>query len=209
MNPEDDKHAAPPAAGAFGDLPSLVLIERLQGGETAARDELVRRYWPRLAAWARGRLPQRARDLYDTTDLVQEAFTAALPRLNEFRPEHEGALLAYLRVAVMNRIANLADARARRGQRVDADSEIEDRQPSPLERVIGRDSIERYERALERLKPRDRHAIQVRVELDLPYDEISRELGTGTITAARMRVSRALYRLAIEMNREAGLDARA
>ncbi|MFN8547676.1 MAG: sigma-70 region 4 domain-containing protein [Candidatus Eisenbacteria bacterium] len=58
--------------------------------------------------------------------------------------------------------------------------------------MIGRDSIERYERALERLKPGDRHAIQVRVELDLPYEEIARELGSGTITAARMRVSRAL-----------------
>lgn len=209
MNPEDQEGAKPRPEGSIGDLPSLVLLERLQRGEFAAREELVRRYWPRLAAWARGRLPQRARDLYDTTDLVQEAFAAALPRLKEFQPEHEGALLAYLRVAVIHRIANLANARARRGQRIDPDSEIEDRQPSPLERVIGRDSIERYERALERLKPGDRHAIQVRVELDLPYEEIARELGSGTITAARMRVSRALYRLAVEMNREVGPGARA
>ena len=33
---------------ALAALPSLMLLARMQQGEEKARDELVRRYWPRL-----------------------------------------------------------------------------------------------------------------------------------------------------------------
>jgi RNA polymerase sigma factor (sigma-70 family) len=82
----------------------MILLTRLQQGDAEAREELVRRYWPRLHQWARGRLPAGARDLYDTTDLVQETMLAALRRLDDFEPDHDGALQAYLRAAILNRI---------------------------------------------------------------------------------------------------------
>lgn len=207
MSTDDEHRLSPRGPQGIAEVPSLVLLHRMQSGETAARDELVRRYWPRLARWARGRLPLQARDLYDTTDLVQETFAAALPRLEEFQPEHQGALLAYLRVAVMNRIINLVHRADRRGQRVDPDSLLEDGRPSPLEQVMGREVLARYERALARLSPEDHHAIQVRIELELPYEEIVHELGKPNVVAARKAVSRALFRLAVEMHREAGRDA--
>ncbi len=79
------------SAGVGGERPvppssddmasSMVLLERMRGGEHAARDELIRRYWPRLERWARGRLPASARDLYETVDVVQETLIAALRRL--------------------------------------------------------------------------------------------------------------------------------
>jgi DNA-directed RNA polymerase specialized sigma24 family protein len=59
--------------------------------------------------------------------------------------------------------------------------------------------LERYERALRRLRADDQHAIQLKIEFDLPYDEIALELGKPTLSAARMAVSRALARLAKEM----------
>jgi RNA polymerase sigma-70 factor (ECF subfamily) len=180
-------------------LPSLILLARLQQGDETARDELVRRYWPRLQRWARGRLPHGARDLHDTTDLVQETMLAALRRLGDFEPEHDGALQAYLRTAILNRIRTLARRAGTRAQRIDLDSGVLDGSPSPLEQAIGREALERYERALHRLRPDDRHAIQLKVELDLPYPDIARELGKPTLTAARMAVSRALARLAKEM----------
>jgi RNA polymerase sigma-70 factor (ECF subfamily) len=180
-------------------LPSLVLLARMQHGEPAARDELVRRYWPRLLRWAHGRLPLGARDLHDTVDIVQETMLTALQRMDDFEPEHDGALQAYLRTAVLNRIRTLAKRATTRGEKVDADSGILDQSPSPLEQAIGREAVERYERALHRLRPDDRQAIQLKIELDLPYQEIARELGKPTITAARMAVSRALTRLAKEM----------
>jgi RNA polymerase sigma factor (sigma-70 family) len=171
----------------------------MQQGDVAAREALMRRYWPRLRRWARGRLPDGARDLYDTTDLVQETMSAALRRLEEFAPEHDGALQAYLRAAILNRIRTLAKRATTRGERIEVHSGVVDHGPSPLEQAIGRDALERYERALSRLRADDRHAIQLKVELDLPYPDIARELGKPTLTAARMAVSRALARLAKEM----------
>jgi RNA polymerase sigma-70 factor (ECF subfamily) len=174
----------------------------MQHGEVAAREALLRRYWPRLERWARGRLPAGARDLYETGDLVQETMLKALGRLEAFEPQHDGALQAYFRAAILNRIRSLAKQAHRRGVQIDLDSGIAGGGPSPLEQAIGRDTLERYERALERLRPDDREAIQLKVELGLPYPEIARSLGKPTITAARMAVSRALYRLAHEMQRD-------
>lgn len=190
----------PPAAES---LPSMVLLARVQKGEAAALDELIRRYWPRLERWACGRLPPGARDLYDTGDLVQETMLAALRRLEDFVPEHDGALLAYLRTAVLNRIRSLARRSQRPSDKIDLDSRIADLGHSPLEHAIGRDAVERYERALARLRPEDRDAIYTKIELDLPYEQIADALGKPTVTAARMTVSRALVRLAREMQRNA------
>jgi RNA polymerase sigma factor (sigma-70 family) len=185
------------------NLPSVVLLSRLKEGNHAARDEIIRRYWPRLERWARGRLPPGARDLYETGDLVQETMLAALKRLEEFEPRHDGALPAYFRAAILNRIRTLAVRAKTRGERVDLGSALVDAGPSPLEEAVGREAVDRYELALSRLRPDDREAIQLRVELGLPYQEIAREMEKPTVTAARMAVSRALCRLAIEMGRRA------
>ena len=199
--PKDPSLPCPP--GPATPLPSLVLLARMQEGDSAARDELVRRYWPRLERWARGRLPAGARDLYETGDLVQETMVAALGQLGAFEPQHDGALLAYLRTAILNRIRTLAGRARRRGPALELDSGIVDPGPSPLEQAIGSEAIDRFELALERLRPEDRDAIHLKIELDLPYEEITIALGKPTITASRMAVSRALARLAREMERHA------
>jgi RNA polymerase sigma-70 factor (ECF subfamily) len=186
------------------DLPSVELLARLKKDrDGAARDELMRRYWPRLERWAHGRLPARARDLHETSDLIQEAMLASLGRLDDFEPQHAGALTAYLRTAILNRIRTLAARATIHGEPIAAESALPDPGPSPLEEVIGREALERYERALGRLRPDDREAIHLKVELGLAYPDIARELGKPTVTAARMAVSRALCRLAVEMRRHA------
>ena len=59
---------------------------------------------PPLRRWASGRLPRWARDLSDTPDLVQETLFQTFRKINGFEHRGEGALQAYLRQAVMNRI---------------------------------------------------------------------------------------------------------
>ena len=191
------------AADPRRSQPSLVLLQQMQGGDAAAREELIARYWTRLERWAHGRLPLGARDLHDTTDLVQDTMLAALHRLPEFAPEHDGALQAYFRVALMNRIRSLAKRARGHGQRVEVDSVLEAAGPSPLEEAIGQQALDNYERALDQLRPDDRAVIVLRIELDLPYDEIAAQLGKPTAVAARKAVSRALFRLAQEMQGDA------
>ena len=206
--PSPDQGGAAPGsgreqAGGPSVASSMDLLGQARRGDVAARNELFERYWPRLERWARGRLPSRARDLYDTVDLVQETFLGALGRLEDFEPENSASLQAYLRASILNRIRTLARLSRPPGTRLPLAAEPPDSGPSPLEDLIGRDAVERYERALARLRPEDRQAIHLRVELDVPYDDLARELGKQSITAARMAVSRALYRLTREMRRHA------
>src|SRR4051794_17753753 len=80
------------------------LLVGARGGDSIATEELFQRCLPPLRRWARGRLPQYARDLDDTHDVVQEAVLNTFRHLDSFDARHEGALQAYLRQAVANRI---------------------------------------------------------------------------------------------------------
>ena len=178
------------------------LLERVREGDRSALDALFARYAAPLRRWARGRLPRAARSAADTQDLVQETLLQALKRIEAFEPRHEGALQAYLRQALMNRIRDELRRAGRRGEHTAVDSQIADVGPSPVEQAIGREQVERYERALSRLSDEDREAIVARMELDCSYDQLAEVLGKPTPDAARMAARRALVRLAKEMKRD-------
>ena len=193
------------ADSGSGDEPlesTIDLLARARQGEERAVEQLFQRCLPALRRWARGRLPHYARDLADTQDLVQEAVLSTLHRLNSFESRHQGALQAYLRQAVVNRIRD----EIRRVGRRPIPTELEDRHvdgaPSPLEHAIGREGLERYEAALQKLRPSDREAIVARMELQQSYDEVAVALGKPNANAARVAVTRALAKLIDEMERE-------
>ena len=83
---------------------SLDLLERARAGDASALDALMARHLPRLRRWASGRLPRWARDVADTQDLVQDTLLQTFKRIDRFEPRGEGALQAYLRQGVLNRI---------------------------------------------------------------------------------------------------------
>lgn len=180
---------------------SFELLERVKAGDADALDRLLRRYLPPLRRWARGRLPRWARDLADTQDLIQETVLQALKHLQHFQPQHEGALQAYLRQAVMNRIRD----EIRRAHRRPLSTELPESLPfagvSPLEEVIGREAVDRYEAALATLQDGERAAIIARIELGHSYQEVATALGKPSPDAARVAVNRALVRLATRMKR--------
>ena len=190
------------ASGPAGEAESTFqLIERFRGGDNQALERLFARHLPRLQRWARGRLPKWARDVADTQDLVQETLLQTFNRIEVFEPEREGALQAYLRQAVMNRIRDEIRRKARRPARVELEENEVDRARSPLEEAVGMEEIERYENALARLRPEEREAIILRVELGYTYEEVARLLGKPTSGAAHKATKRALVRLAEEMAR--------
>ena len=55
--------------------------------------------------------------------------------------------------------------------------------------------FERYEAALQELKPADREAIIARIELQQSYEEVAIALGKPSADSARMAVTRAIARL--------------
>lgn len=192
---------AAPAADARPLDASTVLLRRARGGDGEALNELCTRYLPRLLRWAHGRLPNWARSAFDTHDLVQGTLIHVVQRLDTFEPRHDGALQAYLRQALLNRIRDEV-RRAQRRPVESLDSGQPASSPSPLEEAIGSEALERYEAALERLRPDDREAIIARIEMGSSYPEVAEALGKPSVAAAHMAVSRALVRLAKEMRLE-------
>src|SRR5438552_3491086 len=146
---------------------TFALLERVRAGDAGALDTLLGRYLPRLRRWAKGRLPRFARDVTDTDDLVQETL------LRSFKQTSEGALQAYLRQAVVNRIRDELRRRKRTPTSTELDSQQPDEAPSPLEEAIGREAVERYDTALSKLRNEDREAIIGRVELGMSYQELA------------------------------------
>jgi RNA polymerase sigma factor (sigma-70 family) len=195
----------PASAPASGALPATEaesttrLLVRARDGDADARNALFARYLPVLRRFARGRLPRWARDGGDTADMVQDTLLQSLRHIDTFQPSREGALHAYLRQAVMNRIRDEIK-KARRRPAVQ-DSLVETAAPdaSPLEEAIGREALERYEAALARLRPEDREAIIGRVDLGYSFEELAVALEKPTPGAARLFVTRALVKLAEEM----------
>lgn len=186
------------------DLASTTeLIDQARAGDAEALDALFFRLHPPLRRWTRGRLPQWARDLADTDDLVQEALVQTFKRLGQFDSRGRGALQAYVRQAILNRIRDELRRAGRRPAPGGFDGTEVAGGVSPLEHAIGREAVERYERALARLKPRDREAVIGRIEMGFDYDELRDVLGTPTAQAARKAAERALIRLAVEMNDDA------
>ena len=194
----DRQPASPEAPGLDS---TFALVERAKGGDREALDQLIARFLPALRRWASGRLPRWTRDLMDTDDLVQETVIRAVNRMDRFESRHEGALQAYLRQAIVNRIRDEVRRSKRSPVETALNENAADRGASPLEQAIGAEALERYEAALARLRPEEREAIVARVEMDGSYKEVAQALGKPSADAARMAVARAVLRLAEEMSR--------
>src|SRR3569833_2915133 len=98
------------------DETTLLLLQRAQGGDDAARERLAARYLPMLRSWAHGRLPASTRDLTDTDDLVQVTRFRVLNQIGRFEYGGAGSFLAYLRSTLLNLLRNEIRRVARRGE---------------------------------------------------------------------------------------------
>ena len=201
---ESPKNTTPPHDPSLdpllSDEPTIELVMKAQGGDRLAVEALLQRCLPQLKRWAHGKLPAAARGSLDTGDLVQEAAMHVVQRLAVFQPRHVGAMQAYLRMSVINRIRD----EIRRIGRHPAPVELPEDHPgdstSPLEAALQNESYERYRQALVNLKPRDREMVVARVEAQWSMGEIARQFGMRTVDGARMAVTRALKKLSANMS---------
>ena len=183
---------------------TALLLQRIRGGDEAARERLIARYLPVLRRWAHGRMPAKARGLADTDDLVQITLLRVLKQLERFEPRHEGAFLAYLRRILINAMRNEIARAATRGQQEEIGEGMAASGPSPLESVLGKDMLSRYEAAFALLGEEQQEAVLMRVELGLNYEQIAEAMGKNSANTARMVVARALARLAETMEEPRG-----
>lgn len=178
---------------------TAVLIQRVREGDKDALERLIHRHLAPLRRYVSGRLPRWARDLADTDDLVQDTLLRTFSRMDGFEVRGAGALHAYLRQAVMNRLRDELRRKGRAPALVDVDDLDVAGQGSPLEDAIGAEAAARYVAALARLEPEEREAIIGRVEMEYSYADLADVLGKPTADAARKATRRALLRLAEAM----------
>ncbi len=181
---------------------TIVLIRRVQAGDTDARELLLRRFLPLLQRWAHGRLPRQMRDLNETDDLVQVTLVKALARLDQFESAGPGAFLAYLRQALLNQVRDEIRRHQRRPEHAQIDVELSDPDaPALIERIVGTERVRAYEQALAALPKRQQGLIVMRVEFGMSYPEIAAEVGS-TPDAVRVMVARAIVQLSGELGSE-------
>jgi len=179
----------------LSDEPTIELVVRAREGDRLAVEALLQRSIPGLRRFAHGRLPAAARGSLDTGDLVQETVLHVLRRLDTFEPRHVGAMQAYLRQSVINRIRDEVRRIGRHPTPVDLPDDLASEIPSPLEEAVRAEAYDRYRAVLVQLSSRDREMIVARIEAQWNLGEIAQRFNMRTVDGARMAVTRALRRL--------------
>ena len=181
--------------GLLSDEPTIELVVKARKGNRLAVEALLQRSIPGLKRFAHGRLPAAARGALDTGDLVQETVLHVLRRLDTFEPRHVGAMQAYLRQSVINRIRDEVRRIGRHPAPAELPQDLVSDIPSPLEEAVRSEAYDRYREVLTQLSPRDREMVVARIEAQWSLGEIAQRFNMRTVDGARMAVTRALRRL--------------
>ena len=170
---------------------------RLAHRDPAAFGELFQRHAPVLHQWFAQRIAWAA------SDLTAETFAEAWLVRARFRDLRDGSALPWLFGIARNVLRESArrdrvETAARQRLGLPLDLASEDGYAAVDERLSPRRALEE---ALDRLPEHEREALELRVVEGLPYDDVAARL-TIRPTAARLRVSRALRRLALTTPKE-------
>ncbi len=166
------------------------ILDRIAEGDSTATNDLVKHIYPMLLKWAHGRIPANQRNLVETSDLVQEALSKGIQRVDNFQSFKAGAFLAYLRKIFIHCLyQNTRDTQAK--QRLDS---LQDKQESTFELDMAEFIL--YENALKKMSNKEQEAIILRIEFGMTYKEVALAMGKKTEDAARMFTNRALLKMA-------------
>lgn len=189
----------------------LELVRRVQGGDKAAFDLLVRKYQHRIAHL----VSRYVRDASEAEEVAQEAFLKAYRGLANFRGE--SAFYTWLYRIAVNTAKNWLVAGGRRvpDQGIDA---IEAEQyesgallrdgATPEHEMLSREIETEIYRAIEALPRELREAVTLREMEGLSYEEIAAVMGcpVGTVRSRIFRAREAIDRRIAPLLDETGAD---
>lgn len=165
--------------------------------DPAAFSELYARHVATVHGWLLRRLEWAA------SDLTAETFARAWLCRHRFRDRREGSALPWLLGIAARLLADAVrreriDTRARQRLGLPVDLGTEDGYAEVEARLSPRPALGQ---ALQSLPVHERKALELRVIDELPYGQIAQRLEIRP-AAARLRVSRALRRLAVSIPKE-------
>ena len=165
------------------------IVGRAAGCDQDAWEQLYRRSYSRIFAYARRRL----RTDTAADDAVSETMLRALDRIPSFTWQGAGFdawLYGILRNVVLETFRT--DARARTSN--DVPERHDDGTDGPLDRLVRADHHAEVRHAFELLSPEDQEVLELRVVAGLSADGVAEATGRAA-GAVRMAQSRALQRL--------------
>src|SRR5262245_36033932 len=165
--------------------------------DAAAFGLLYDRHALEVYAWCRRRLAWAA------SDLTAETFAQAWLSRERFRDERGGSAAPWLLGIARNVLRETirrdrVETRARERLGLPLDLAADDAYTAVEDRLSPRAELAA---ALDLLPEHERRALELRVVGDLPYDEVAERLAIRP-AAARLRVSRALRKLALATTKE-------
>lgn len=180
----------PPAPAE--DLSDIELMEEVRDGHDAAFAILIERHQRKLI-----RFFHRLSWNRDTAeDWAQEVFCRIYAQRHRYEPS--ARFTTYLYRIARNHWIDHVRKRTRRPREFSLEDpgpasgeateesprhRIASRDPSPVETLVGREALDRLERAIEKLQPRQRLLYQLAVEQSIRYQQISAilEIPIGTV----------------------------
>jgi RNA polymerase sigma-70 factor, ECF subfamily len=177
--------------------PSDAELIRSARSNPAAFGALYERHALKVYAWCRLRLDWAA------SDLTAETFAQAWLSRDRFRDTRGGSALPWLIGIARNVLRETirfdrVETRARERLGLPLDLAIEEGYAAVDERLSPRTTLAA---ALAQLPEHEREALELRVLGELPYEQVAERLAIRP-AAARLRVSRALRRLALAGSKE-------
>jgi RNA polymerase sigma-70 factor (ECF subfamily) len=174
------------------DLPdsqhSLVLLSRAQAGDREALEDLVCRYQDRIRRIVRIQLGgSTLRRDFDSMDIVQNTFRAALPKIGDLRPRSAAGLLQWLSLIATNQIreAYASQRAAKRDIRREcalaspeesASLHVDHAVPQPEEEALMSEIREMLDAAVASLPEDQRRVVVLRDYCGEDWDRIAAEL---------------------------------
>jgi RNA polymerase sigma factor (sigma-70 family) len=170
---------------------------RAARNDPAAFTALYARHAKTIHAWLARRIGWAA------ADLTAETFARAWLSRARFKDQRDGTALPWLLGIAANVLADTVrrdkiETRARERLGLPLDLAGEDGYTAVEQRLSPRQALRE---ALELLPPHERAALELRVVDELPYEQVAARLAIRP-AAARLRVSRALRRLAFSVPKE-------
>ncbi len=177
----------------------LALVAALQAGIESAYEELINLYQQPVYNLVYRLLP----DPGDASDVVQEVFLKVFRNIGNFRAQ--SSLKTWVYRIALNEAHNKRRWFGRhRRHEIDLDREddhsrslqdsLSDTASSPFDLMLGAETQERIEEALQKLSPNFREAVVLRDIEELSYDEISEilNINMGTVKSRILRGREAL-----------------
>jgi RNA polymerase sigma-70 factor (ECF subfamily) len=187
------------------------LLDRVTGGDAAARQALLARHRDRLRKMVAFHMDRRLAARVDPSDVVQEALADAAGRLSDYARRRPLPFYPWLRQLAWDRLIELHRRHVAAGKRsvkreepdvlrlpdesaVQLASRLADLGGSPSEQAVREEVRQRVRLALDRLAPGDREVLVLRHLEQLSTAEAAAVLGIGE-RAFKSRHLRALQRL--------------